>query len=195
MGYNVAGNARFAVGNLDSPTPDLVKIRVTTFFKRMNGFGDDGIYDRRADSAVGDLDTCLFWDGSPNTTLSPAVIEVIANAPLEIGDSVVVKMETNCDAANQPDIYGLHCVIENEYWLDSLTMVGFCTETPYPKAYTFGIDLDWSEVFSANNYSALDGNTDPIGPEIYNAKGPSLDDYTQLFVDSSDWKYFINLIG
>jgi hypothetical protein len=168
----VAGNARVAVGNLDHPFSYEVKDRVTTFFSRMNGRSLNGQSDRNLWAAMSGMP--LGHTGDTNTTLSPSVIEVIANAPLEIGDSVVIKMETNCDTTYQPDIGGLHCMIESEYWLDSLTMVGFCTDAPYPKAYTFGINLEWSEVFSANNYSALDGNTDPIGPEIYNAKGPYL---------------------
>ncbi|MBD3233460.1 MAG: hypothetical protein GF315_07015, partial [candidate division Zixibacteria bacterium] len=191
----VYADARFAVGNDSSVWPSEQFIRITRFFQRMDGYGPDGQYDRRADSAVGDLDTCLIWDGLPNTTLSPSIDSVWAFAPLEAGDSIIIKLETNGDENHEPDIIGLHCLIENEYWKDSLTIIGHCTWTPEPKAYSFAFILPWDEVYSANNWAALDGNTKPIGSGIYNAKGPSEDDYTRLFVDSSNQIYFANPYG
>ncbi len=191
----VYGNARFAVGPDTNVTCAQLHEEITKFFERMDGYGPDGQYDRRADSAVGDLDTCLIWDGLPNTTLSPSVDSVWASAPLEVGDSIIIKLETNGDENHEPDIIGLHCLIENEYWKDSLTIVGHCTWTPEPKAHSFAFILPWDEVYSANNWAALDGNTKPIGSGIYNAKGPSEDDFTRLFVDSSNQIYFANPYG
>lgn len=192
----VFADSRFAVGNDSAVFPYEQYIRITKFFERMDGYGDDGKYDRRADSAVGDLDTCLIWDGLPNTTLSPCVDSVIAPHPLEVGDSIIITFETSCDTNIDPDIEGLLCQIENEYWVDSFTAVGFCTWAPNPIAYNYAIKLCPTSISSANNWSIIDGNMSPIGPEIYEGMGPSRDEYTRLFADiGSGQKYFINPYG
>ncbi len=192
----VYANARFAVGpDIPVNCGELYE-EITKFFERMDGYGDDGKYDRRADSAVGDLDTCLMWDGLPNTTLSPCVDSVIAPRPLEVGDSIIIAFETSCDTSIDPDIQGLLCQIENEYWVDSFMAVGFCTWTPNPIAYNYAIKLCPTSFGSANNWSILDGNTNPIGPGIYEGMGPSRDEYTRLFADDeSGQKYFVNPYG
>jgi hypothetical protein len=182
--------ARFAVGNDASVYPSEQYIRISTFFERLDGYGDDGIYDRRADSAVGDLDTCLIWDGEPNTTLSPAIVSYYAPTPLNVGDSIIFNFETCCDTNQSIDIHGLHCTIENERWIDTLTAVGYCTAAPSSGVTSYGAVLN-GDVNSDNNWSVLDGNTNPRGPGTFNAKGPSGDDYTFLITGGSDQSFYM----
>jgi hypothetical protein len=116
----------------------------------------------------------LDCNGPENTTLAPAVLEPPeAPCPIKQGDVVIYRFDTTCDTAVIPDIVGTHCTIEDETWINNVTLRGRCTFPPPPGAYDFLLKLKWPNTKSAQNDARLDGNTEPAR----NAEGPAHDDH------------------
>jgi len=173
----VAAGARVALGNIDHPTCNIQRDRVTTFFRRMDGHeGRESRPVSQAHQAPPQVMDSLWAYGEENTTLGPAVESTSGPTYLKTGDAITISLDTKCNRTIPPDIECAPCNLDSIQWLDDSTTIRAIVGLRPPN----GIDecefmlLSYS-VEGPFNCANLDGNTEPPGGN--NAEGPAMDNY------------------
>ncbi|MCH2133458.1 MAG: hypothetical protein MK116_06895 [Phycisphaerales bacterium] len=166
----VAAGGRVSVGFVGTVMAGNLTASVTRFFARLDG--QEGIALRSVSPAMNGLAHALNSSGQTDTTLAPAVTNLDAPCPVEVGDKIVYTFDTDCEQAITGDIVGDGITVENEVWLTKTTLQGTVTGIARPDFYE--LTLEWEDVFSDQNTARLDGNT---RPNQKNAQGPAHDDY------------------
>jgi len=167
----VAAGARVALGNIDSTVISVYRTRVDLFFTRMDG--KSGRENRPASAARNNLS--LGAAGTLNTTLAPAIINVTGPDTMQVGDKMLIHLDTKCSPSDFFPYWCDWCDIDSIQFVDSTTIQAVLTRTPisFPDECTFY--LEWMGIKSGRNDAYLDGNTNPYGAG--NAVGPAHDDY------------------
>jgi hypothetical protein len=170
----VAAGCRVSLG-FNPEVGNLVAIAVVReFFERMDG--QVTIEERPVEKAKAGL-AQLFAAGKENTTLAPAVTEVIAPCPIEVGDVVIYLFDTECDMDVIPNIMGSGVTIENETWSSPTELIGVCTDVE-DDGEVYSLTLDWGQLYSGRNDARLDGNTEPY---LINARGKAHDHHKSWY--------------
>ncbi|MDG2201172.1 MAG: hypothetical protein P8K80_08335 [Phycisphaerales bacterium] len=163
----IAAGARVSAGNPEEVLVRAQRLKVIKTFTKMDG--QRGIEHRPYAKAIEGLG--LSMAGKGNTTLAPAVKEVEAPCPIEIGDEVLYRFDTACDMDSIPTILQFRVEFGDPEWVSPTELKLVCTDVSEPNRYSFR--LKWNDLKGALNESRLDGNMKPR----VNARGQAHDDH------------------
>jgi len=165
----INAGARVSAGNPGVVLSWDQKEKVRKTFAKMDG--QKGIEKRPFAKAIEGLG--LAMEGNGNTTLAPAVKDVDAPCPIEVGNEVIYTFDTACDTDSIPTIIGTGVEFGDPVWDSSTKLKLVCTAVSEPTRYS--LKLKWNDLKGALNASRLDGNQKPR----VNARGEAHDDHVE----------------